>query len=248
MNSINFEEIAKKEIDNPYEFEKNHFLLPQHFFRMIVVGSSGSGKTNTVLNMLINPKSDMTIKWDKLYLYAKDIQEPKYEYLIKALNTITKEMTEKGELTEDETIFEVGDKLKDIVSYEDLDPSIRNVIIIDDMINETNLEKSNVMNLFTMGRKKSASVIFISQNYTKIPKIIRHNCGYIIVHKLNGLRNIKNIAYDCGEDLNQNEFVELYNEIMKENPYNFLFIDKISSDIRMRYRNGFNKLLTKKIA
>ena len=41
-------------------------------------GGSGSGKTNTLLH-LINEQKDI----DKIYLYAKDLSEPKYEYLIR---------------------------------------------------------------------------------------------------------------------------------------------------------------------
>ena len=44
----------------------------------MIIGGSGSGKTNALLN-LINEKNDI----DKIYLYAKDLDEPKYEYLIK---------------------------------------------------------------------------------------------------------------------------------------------------------------------
>ena len=46
-------------------------------FRMLIIGPSGSGKTNTLLH-LINDLNPI----DKIYLYAKDIHEPKYEYLI----------------------------------------------------------------------------------------------------------------------------------------------------------------------
>ena len=46
-------------------------------FRMLIIGPSGSGKTNTLL-YLINDLHPI----DKTYLYAKDIYEPKYEYLI----------------------------------------------------------------------------------------------------------------------------------------------------------------------
>ena len=46
-------------------------------FRMLIIGPSGSGKTNT-LHHLIN---DLHLI-DKIYLYAKDLHEPKYEYLI----------------------------------------------------------------------------------------------------------------------------------------------------------------------
>ena len=46
-------------------------------FRMLIIGPSGSGKTNTLLH-LINDLHPI----DKIYLYAKDFYEPKYEYLI----------------------------------------------------------------------------------------------------------------------------------------------------------------------
>ena len=46
-------------------------------FRMLVIGTSGSGKTNTLLH-LINKFHPI----DKIYLYAKDTDEKKYPYLI----------------------------------------------------------------------------------------------------------------------------------------------------------------------
>ena len=46
-------------------------------FRMLIIGASGSGKTNTLLHLINNLHPI-----DKIYLYAKDIHEPKYEYLI----------------------------------------------------------------------------------------------------------------------------------------------------------------------
>ena len=52
--------------------------MPDHPYRIIIIGGSGSGKTNALIN-LINEQNDI----DKIYLYAKDLSEPKYEYLIK---------------------------------------------------------------------------------------------------------------------------------------------------------------------
>ena len=52
--------------------------IPGHPYRILIIGGSGSGKTNTLLN-LINEQNDI----DKIYLYARDLSEPKYEYLIK---------------------------------------------------------------------------------------------------------------------------------------------------------------------
>ena len=46
-------------------------------FRMLIIGPSGSSKTKTLLHLINNLHL-----MDKIYLYAKDIHEPKYEYLI----------------------------------------------------------------------------------------------------------------------------------------------------------------------
>ena len=46
-------------------------------FRMLIIGPLGSGKTNTLLHLINNLHPT-----DKIYLYAKDIHEPKHEYLI----------------------------------------------------------------------------------------------------------------------------------------------------------------------
>ena len=51
--------------------------IPDHPYRILIVGGSGSGKTNALLN-LINNQLDI----DKIYLYAKDPYEKKHQYLI----------------------------------------------------------------------------------------------------------------------------------------------------------------------
>ena len=64
--------------ENNKEHNKKWPFLPDHRYRFLIIGESGSGKTNTLLN-LINELDDI----DKIYLYAKHLSEPKYEYLIK---------------------------------------------------------------------------------------------------------------------------------------------------------------------
>ena len=51
--------------------------IPDHPYRILIIGGSGSGKTKTLLN-LINEQRDI----DKIYLYAKDLSQSKYEHLI----------------------------------------------------------------------------------------------------------------------------------------------------------------------
>ena len=71
---FNFDYITKEDIKehNPKGTE-----TPDHPYRTLMVGGSGSGKTNVLLN-LINKEPDI----GKLYLYAKDPYKAKYKILI----------------------------------------------------------------------------------------------------------------------------------------------------------------------
>ena len=64
--------------ENNKEHNKKWPYIPDYPYRILIIGGSESGKTNTLLN-LMNEQGNM----DKLYLYAKDLSEPKYEHLIK---------------------------------------------------------------------------------------------------------------------------------------------------------------------
>ena len=50
--------------------------VPDHLYRIIIIGGSGSGKTNALIN-LIHEQNNI----DKIYLNARDLSEPKYEYM-----------------------------------------------------------------------------------------------------------------------------------------------------------------------
>ena len=52
--------------------------IPDHPYRSLIIGGFGSGKTNALLN-LVKEQNDI----DKIHLYAKDLSEPKDEFLIK---------------------------------------------------------------------------------------------------------------------------------------------------------------------
>ena len=71
---INFDNYVNK---NKTEHNKKWPYIPDHLYRILIVGGSGSGKTNILLN-LIEKQPDI----DKIYLYVKDPYEAKYQYLI----------------------------------------------------------------------------------------------------------------------------------------------------------------------
>ena len=68
---INFDDIV---IENKTKHNKNWPYIVDHSYIILIVGGSGSGKTNALIS-LINGQNDI----DKIYLYARDLSEPKYE-------------------------------------------------------------------------------------------------------------------------------------------------------------------------
>ena len=71
------------ENENKPAHNKNQPYIPDHPYRILIIGGSESGKTNTLIN-LINEQNDI----DKIYSYARNMSEPKYEYLIKKLEDV----------------------------------------------------------------------------------------------------------------------------------------------------------------
>ena len=68
---INFDDYAN---ENKTIHNKNWPYITDHPYRILIIGSSGSGKTNLLLNLMEN-QPDI----DKIYLYAKDPCESKYQ-------------------------------------------------------------------------------------------------------------------------------------------------------------------------
>ena len=69
--------------ENNKEHNKKWPYIADHPYKILIIVGSGSGKTNTLLH-LINEQNNI----DKIYLYAKDLSEPKYEFLIEKRENI----------------------------------------------------------------------------------------------------------------------------------------------------------------
>ena len=95
--------------DNNKKHNEKWPYIPDHPYRILIIGSSGSGKTNTLLN-LINEQRDI----DKIYLYAKDLSEPKYEHLIK-----NRKNAGIKHLIDSKAFIDCSNKMNDV--YENID-------------------------------------------------------------------------------------------------------------------------------
>ena len=130
-------------------------------FRMLIIGPSGSGKTNTLLNLIQNLNETTTI--DKIYLYAKDLSEPKYEFLINnRKNAGIKHFN-------DSTAFiEYSNDMDGVfTNIDDYDKKRKRkvLIVFDDMIADimsSKKFKAIIKELFIRCRKLNISIVFFN--------------------------------------------------------------------------------------
>ena len=155
---INLDSITNK--NNKKHNEKWPYI-PDHPYRIIIIGGSGSGKTNALIN-LINEQSDI----DKIYLYAKDLSEPKYKYLIKKRKDVRIK-----HLNNSNAFIECSNPIDAVYeNINDYNPNRKRKILIafDGMIADimTNKEfEAIIKELFIRCRKLNISLLFITQSY-----------------------------------------------------------------------------------
>ena len=159
-------------------------------FRMLIIGPLGSGKTNTLLHSI-----DKFHPIDKIYLYTKDTDEEKYQYLIdKRENARIKNLNDPDAFIEYSN--DMNDVLRNINNYnKNRDKKV--LIIFDDMIADimrSEKFKAIVKELFLRCRKLNISIVFITQSYFRTPKDARLNSTHYILMKISNKKELKSIA------------------------------------------------------
>ena len=163
--------------ENIAEHNSKWTYVPDHPYRIFIVGGSGSRKTNALLN-LINNQPDI----DKIYLYAKDPYEKKYQYLINK-----REKVGINYFNDLKAFMEYSNDMQDVYkNIEDYNPIKKRKVLImfNDMIADIiNNKKLNpiVTEFFIRGRKLNISIVFITQSYFKVPKDVRLNSTHFFL-------------------------------------------------------------------
>lgn len=217
---INFYEVIdkkylEKKLKNPNK--SIHGLdLP---FRMVIVGASGSGKTSTALNII-----NIFGCFDYIRVITKNADEPLYNWL-----------SEKGKKDKDIIITEGIDT---IPSVDEFDKKLNNLVIIDDLVLEKN--QQSVDDFYIRCRKLNVSVIYISQSYFLINKVIRQNCNYIIIKKFGSVKDVQALMRDYSFGVDKKKLMEIYKFCLEGSFNNFMLIDVFDTD--HKFRKNWTKL------
>ena len=206
---IDFDDYAN---ENKTEHNQQWPYIPDHPDRILIIRGSESGKTNALLN-LINNQPDI----DKIYLYAKDWYETKYQFLIDK-----RESTGLKHCNDPKTFIEYSNDMQDLCKNIDeynVDKECKILIVFDDMvagmINNKNLN-SVVTKLFIRGRKLNISFVFIMQSYFKVPKDTTH----FFITKIPNKKKLQQITLNHASNISSKDFFKIYKKCTAES-YSF---------------------------
>ena len=231
---INFDDYVN---ENKNGHNKNWLCIPDQPYRILIIGGSWSENTNVLLN-LIEKQPDI----DKIYSYAKDPYEEKYQYLIRI-----REKVGIYHHNGPRAYIEYSNGMRNIyknVDYSNPDKENKTLIVFDDMIADMIHKKkldSMVIELFIRGRKLNISLVFITQSYFKVPKDVRPNTTHFFITKILNRRETQEIARNHSSDIKTEDFTNIYRECTVE-LYSFLVNDTtLASDNPLRFRKLFLK-------
>ena len=204
-------------IDKTNSYKQLYQYMPDDTFRMLICGNSGSGKTNMLYHMLMKP----LLFYDQIHLYAKNLEQEKYQNMIKSFDEIS-------QLVGYNVLVCSND---DIVPVENLmDNTAQKIVIFDDFVCDKN--QKPLIDYFIRGRHKNCSIIYLSQSFYGTPKDIRLNCSHFSVYEFPSSNERNLISRELGVDKEQ--YINATNK-----PYSFLYVDKPKKLIR---RNFYGKI------
>lgn len=212
--------IKNHDLNDTLKHYQKHGNLLGGCKRGLIVGGSGSGKTNVIISLLEHPNG---LRFENVYLYSKSLYQPKYEYLRKLLKPIN-----------GLGYYEYANSA-DIMSPNAA--RANSVIIFDDVVCDS---QSIIRDYYCFGRHKNNDCFYLCQTYSSIPKqLIRDNANLIVIFKQD-VTNLKHIYDDhVNVDMSFERFKKLCSHCW-EDRYGFLVVDKDREINSGRYRRGFD--------
>ena len=128
-----------------------------------------------------------------IYLYARNLIEPKYQVLIKK----TREDVGIKHLNDPKAFIEYSNTMVDVYNnIDDYKPNInrKNLIVFENMITDIMINKKfqgMIKELFVRCRKLNISLVFITQPYFLVPKAVRLSSIHYLIMKVLNKRELK---------------------------------------------------------
>jgi hypothetical protein len=226
MEIVNFYSLLPKSKEKRTVGFNNHYIEKNS--RILMIGSSGTGKSNALLNFIERSSGE----FHKIIICSfSTTDEPLYNYLHQKIPDV-------------ELINKIEDVPK-VQDFDDIEKSKPKLIVFDDFVGLSTKQMKILTDYAISSRKFGFTTVFISQNYTSVPKVISRNCNYIFIFKINDKVSIKRIIsnHSLSGLITPERIEQLYYYCVGQ-PLGFLLIDLKTLDETKRFRCGFLQFLS----
>lgn len=201
-------------------------LAPQWPFRCIIIGASGSGKTNVLMNLI-----QLYLNFNTLTVFARHLDNDQYQDLM--------DIVEQTEKDRKETFAFFSDDLSELPAVNDFSRENANLVVFDDWAALEQHEHKPINDYFIRGRHKNMSVLYLSQSYKALPAKARKQANFFCL--FNGMTedDRKDFHSDWIHNMPFKEFDKIYKEITQK-PHGFMVVDEQRPNLHIR--EGFDKI------
>ena len=190
--------------DKRSDYKQKVSFMPDRCFRTFVCGPSGSSKTNLLPDMIYR-----LLYFDKIYSYAKNLQQSKYQHLIDLFEPIREEAGYPIIEASNDKIIPLDKMLRDN----------QKLVIFDDYLNTGTKNDAEIRNYFTNSRNKNCSCICLSQSFYNTDETIRLNCAHHCIFEQPSSNEQNMICRELGISKSNNQRAT-------QAPYEFIYVDK----------------------
>ena len=238
-------ELYTRDIDEyTKDSRQGNQFAPEWPFRLIVSGSSDSGKTTMIMNLLMGNKKikkdgERYILCNDVILVGKYLNEPKWGIIRDFYN----ELAEEGE----DVSFQALSP-RDLPDVESFDPNRASCIVFEDLMNMSKKIQERIADYFSSGRHSNISPIYVSQRFFLIPKTVRENATHISLHRGAGsFSDIKRIISQYTDQSQQSEnLVPIIDDLTLKKEFIIFDLRRSRSDplsIRVRWDTSLRSFL-----
>jgi len=197
---------------------KNHEIEPASIIGLI--GQSGSGKSTALIDFIYRAP-----KFSEIHLFSGSgsaTTEPLYVLLKEKIPEVV-----------------TYDSVEEIPDLETFEKESEKLIIFDDWLQVNKKGMDKLAKFATSGRKSGFCCIFMSQNYTSIPKVISRNLHYLWMFKIPDARSVETIYRNHINGIKKDEFKGLHQVITNE-PRSFLNLDLRANTMKKNFLQKIN--------
>ena len=205
-----------------YNYDQGAKCFINPVCRIAIIGSTGSRKTQTAANII----ADIGL-FQQLFIVATDLSDAVYQGMQESPRTFNVA----------EEVLEM-DKLEHFADmWNEAEDDVMKMVVFDDVL-KLRLPQS-VVDVYSRGRRKNWSCIFVNQSFFQTDSFVRQNTGYVCLKKITQEDEVVRILRNYHLNV---ALLDLYQQIMLD-PTAMMMLDLVSPDETMRVRRNYTPIV-----